>query len=220
MTSKLILATANHPLAEALARTDYDILEVDPQALYELSPSDFENREMIFDFTVMDTDSKIELLLNVENYTDAPIFSDTTINWGDYILKNTNGTTTCFAGAFYSPKDTIEVYSRDDHSFELMSKLLKEIGLEAKQVSSPGICFTYPRITSMIINEAYFAKDESLASDNALDTAMKFGVNYPHGPIEWSEKINPIFVYHVLNELYKVTEDNRYRVSKSLKINI
>ncbi|EQC43702.1 3-hydroxyacyl-CoA dehydrogenase family protein [Bacteriovorax sp. Seq25_V] len=220
MTSKLILATDNHPLAQALAGTDYDILEVDSQALYELSPNDFENREMILDFTVMDTDSKAELLLSIENYTDAPIFSDTTINWGDYLVKNISSLTTCFAGAFYSPNQTVEVSSRDDHSFELMTNFLKEIGLKSKRVEAPGICFTYPRIISMIINEAHFAKDENLATDESLDTAMKYGVNYPLGPIEWSEKIEPIFVYHVLTELYKVTEDSRYRVSKSLKLKI
>ena len=40
---------------------------------------------------------------------------------------------------------------------------------------------------------------------------MKFGVNYPCGPFEWISKSGPSWVLYLLDELYDVTRDPRYR---------
>ena len=46
-----------------------------------------------------------------------------------------------------------------------------------------------PRMLCRIINEAAFAITEDIASPQDIDTALKLGVNFPFGPIEWAEKI-------------------------------
>ncbi|MFL9481630.1 3-hydroxyacyl-CoA dehydrogenase family protein [Chitinophagaceae bacterium LWZ2-11] len=57
------------------------------------------------------------------------------------------------------------------------------------------------RIIAMIINEAYFGLGDKISSKQEIDTAMKFGTNYPLGPFEWSEKIGLEKVYHLLKAL-------------------
>jgi len=73
-----------------------------------------------------------------------------------------------------------------------------------------------PRIVCMIINEAYYALEENIASIADIDRAMKLGTNYPYGPLEWSKKIGIKNVYNLLNAVYKETQDERYKISSLL----
>ncbi len=74
-----------------------------------------------------------------------------------------------------------------------------------------------PRIVCSIINEAYFALQEDIASPEDIDLAMKLGTNYPYGPIEWGEKIGIGHVYTILAALQNDTHDDRYRIAPLLK---
>jgi 3-hydroxybutyryl-CoA dehydrogenase len=57
------------------------------------------------------------------------------------------------------------------------------------------------RVIAMVINEAYYALGEQISSKAEIDTAMKYGTNYPFGPFEWAEKIALRRVYELLNRL-------------------
>lgn len=61
------------------------------------------------------------------------------------------------------------------------------------------------------------AWEDGLAEKEAIDTAMKYGVNYPLGPFEWTEKIGPWTVFTLLIELYRTTGEARYRPAHSLE---
>lgn len=74
-----------------------------------------------------------------------------------------------------------------------------------------------PRIICMIINEAYFAIEENVASRVDIDLAMKLGTNYPFGPFEWCDKIGIKNVYELLNAVYNDTKDERYKICGLLK---
>ena len=63
----------------------------------------------------------------------------------------------------------------------------------------PG--FVSARIVAMIINEAYFAKDEGVSTEDEIDIAMKLGTNYPYGPFEWCKKIGIKRVYQLLQKI-------------------
>lgn len=63
----------------------------------------------------------------------------------------------------------------------------------------PG--FVGARVISMVINEAYFALEEDLASIRDIDLAMKNGTNYPYGPFEWVDKIGIHKIYELLTKL-------------------
>lgn len=68
--------------------------------------------------------------------------------------------------------------------------------------------FTTPRVVSMIINEAFFAFGEGVSTKEEIDTAMKLGTNYPHGPFEWCHIIGAGNIYMLLKKLYE--NDARY----------
>jgi 3-hydroxybutyryl-CoA dehydrogenase len=74
--------------------------------------------------------------------------------------------------------------------------------------------FIAPRILSMIINEAYFAKEQNVSTETEIDTAMKLGTNYPKGPFEWKEEIGISNIFLLLEKLSKL--DSRYNPSQLL----
>jgi len=70
------------------------------------------------------------------------------------------------------------------------------------------------RVIAMIINEAYFAWGDEVSSKQDIDTAMKLGTNYPHGPFEWSTIIGIRLIHQLLQQLAK--EDDRYTPAPAL----
>jgi 3-hydroxybutyryl-CoA dehydrogenase len=74
-----------------------------------------------------------------------------------------------------------------------------------------------PRVICMIINEAYFAIQEKIASREDIDLAMKLGTNYPFGPFEWCKRIGIKNVFELLSTVHKTTKDDRYQVCELLK---
>src|SRR5262249_16378002 len=49
--------------------------------------------------------------------------------------------------------------------------------------------YIFARILATIINEAAMLLDQGVASREDIDTAMRLGTNYPHGPVEWADRI-------------------------------
>lgn len=73
------------------------------------------------------------------------------------------------------------------------------------------------RILCMLINEAYDALYLNVASREDIDLAMKNGVNYPKGLLEWSEEIGIEKVLSVLQNLFDEYGEDRYRPNVLLK---
>lgn len=92
-------------------------------------------------------------------------------------------------------------------------------GITPIRTSIAGLGFTVPRTLAMIINEAYFALEEKVASASDIDRAMRYGVNYPKGPFEWGKGRERVII-ELLNELKKTTNDSRYEVSPQLEKSI
>jgi 3-hydroxybutyryl-CoA dehydrogenase len=110
------------------------------------------------------------------------------------------------APTIYSPKETIEVVKR------FFFSLGKEI-----EIVQDRIGMVFPRILCQVINEAAFAVTEDIATPQDIDIALKLGVQFPLGPIEWAEKIGLEQVYAVLTALYSDLQEERYRVAPLLK---
>jgi 3-hydroxybutyryl-CoA dehydrogenase len=90
---------------------------------------------------------------------------------------------------------------------ENIISIIEQTGKKINPVADePG--FVAARIVSMIVNEAYFALGDEVSSKSEIDTAMKLGTNYPHGPFEWAEKIGVQHIHLLLKKLN--TTDNRY----------
>jgi 3-hydroxybutyryl-CoA dehydrogenase len=75
----------------------------------------------------------------------------------------------------------------------------------------------FPRILSLIVNEAARALEEGVASAEEIDIAMRLGVNYPQGPLKWADQIGLDEVLAVLEGLQRETGDDRYRPAPLLK---
>ena len=74
----------------------------------------------------------------------------------------------------------------------------------------------FDRIISMLINEALDAAYWNIGSEEDIDTAMQFGVNYPKGLIAWGKEIGLENINAKLNELYSRYKEERYRPSPYL----
>ena len=88
--------------------------------------------------------------------------------------------------------------------------LVTVLGKEGAVVAD-GAGLVSARILAPIINEAAFALMEGVASAQDIDTAVRLGVNYPHGPLEWADLIGIDLVYRILRALHDEQGDDRYR---------
>ncbi len=105
------------------------------------------------------------------------------------------------------------IYEIASNDFSLSRKIFEMLQWQIIEVKDdPGLIAA--RVISMIINEAYFALQDNLSSEEEIDVAMKYGTNYPLGPFEWIEKIGPVNVYSLLQKL-SIT-DNRYEAAPLL----
>ncbi|HEV8045756.1 MAG TPA: 3-hydroxyacyl-CoA dehydrogenase NAD-binding domain-containing protein [Rubrobacter sp.] len=57
------------------------------------------------------------------------------------------------------------------------------------------------RVISCIVNEAFLAHSEGVATAEGIDQAMKLGANYPKGPFEWAEEIGAHSIVQTLDSL-------------------
>ncbi|MGQ3049216.1 MAG: 3-hydroxyacyl-CoA dehydrogenase NAD-binding domain-containing protein [Niveispirillum sp.] len=73
------------------------------------------------------------------------------------------------------------------------------------------------RTVAMLANEAYEAVLHGVSDEAGIDAAMRFGVNYPLGPIAWAKRIGPERIAAVIDAIFHLTHDPRYRVSLGLR---
>lgn len=73
------------------------------------------------------------------------------------------------------------------------------------------------RAVACLVNEAYNALQEGVAPAADIDTAMKLGVNYPHGPIAWGNRIGLARVEAVIDALFNWYHEERYRATPLLR---
>lgn len=69
------------------------------------------------------------------------------------------------------------------------------------------------RLIAMLVNEAADAIAHGICSAEAIDIAMRYGVNYPRGPMEWSEQVGLRVFARVLANLREHYGEERYRTS-------
>ncbi len=213
----MIIIEKNHPQYAAV-NTHYETKSID-EAL-----ASFESYDLIIDLSALRTKKKALLLKELAKTTKSQIISDLSLCWGDYIFRTCPHVIGALSMLFFSPTNAVEfainphVKMETEQITKHIKDFLAKLNIEAIAHQNLKLGFHYPRTIAMIINEAFFALEENLATPEAIDLAMKNGVNYPLGPIEWGKKIGLNHVVDLLNELHEVTEDSRYRVSKELKL--
>jgi 3-hydroxybutyryl-CoA dehydrogenase len=80
---------------------------------------------------------------------------------------------------------------------------------------SPG--FVAQRIVAMIVNVGCQIVQRGIATPADIDKAVKLGLGYPYGPLEWGDRIGPGRICSILERLQTFYGEPRYRVSPWLK---
>jgi 3-hydroxybutyryl-CoA dehydrogenase len=90
------------------------------------------------------------------------------------------------------------------------------LGLYAEWVDdAPGLVLG--RIVAQLVNEACFAVGEGVASPDDMDLGLQLGLNHPHGPIAWGERIGWDAVLARIDALWDDRHDDRYRAAPLLR---
>jgi len=128
-----------------------------------------------------------------------------------------------FVGASMLPpfQDTtlvelMKLDSTEAAAFASVESLFESIGFKLASVGDApaGVLV---RAVSCLVNEAYHALQEGVAPAADIDTAMKLGVNYPHGPIAWGQKIGLARVEAIMDALFNWFHEDRYRATPLLR---
>lgn len=101
-------------------------------------------------------------------------------------------------------------------SIERAQHLFTQLGFDLELVED-RVGLVMPRILAMLINEAAFAVMENVADPTDIDRAVKLGVNYPHGLLEWADYIGIERILRILDALYREYHDPRYRACPLLR---
>jgi len=215
MSKPLIIIDSDHFLFSKIDSKLYTVLDAESEDLMTDDLVDLPPRTIVFDLTIGSADEKRQLLECLED-EKAQVFSDLSTVWGEGFFENFRCLQGAFALGYESPKNCYEVYSPKNLS--VIQTFFENLKIKALSVSTPGMGFHFPRMLAQIINEAYFALDDGLATKADLDLALVHGVNYPRGPIEWSKGMGLRTTIYLLDELYSVTGDPRYRTSTKLRL--
>jgi len=98
----------------------------------------------------------------------------------------------------------------------VVTEFLSLAGKTAERIDDT-VAGVFPRTLAMIVNEAAFAVQESVASPEDIDTAMKLGTNYPKGPLAWCDEIGAAAIVAILDALAREYSPERYRPAALLR---
>lgn len=106
----------------------------------------------------------------------------------------------------YGKKTGIGFYNYHDEPKNPEPKKDKKVGQKV-----------FNRILTMLINEAADAVFMNVASVEDVDLAMKNGVNYPKGLLEWADELGLELVLNRMQSLQELYGEDRYRPNPLLK---
>ena len=103
-----------------------------------------------------------------------------------------------------------------DASADRAELFFRSLGKHVEWVEdAPGLVLG--RIVCQLVNEAAFALMEEIGSVEGVDTALRYGFNYPRGPLEWADTIELDQVLPTLDALYEELREERYRAAPLLR---
>ncbi len=94
--------------------------------------------------------------------------------------------------------------------------LFQAMGKKVTRIADlPGMVIL--RTLAMLANEAADLAHHGIAEPEAIDLAMRKGVNYPRGPLDWARKIGWLRILECLDHLARSYGEERYRCSLWLR---
>ncbi|HEX7528853.1 MAG TPA: 3-hydroxyacyl-CoA dehydrogenase NAD-binding domain-containing protein, partial [Thermoanaerobaculia bacterium] len=106
--------------------------------------------------------------------------------------------------------EVIRGIATSDETTEAVLALAKDLG------KTPLLCRDFPgfvanRILMPMLNEAFFAVHEGVATPEAVDGIMKLGMNHPMGPLTLADFIGLDTCLAILRVLHQGLGDDKYR---------
>nr|WP_317199469.1 3-hydroxyacyl-CoA dehydrogenase [uncultured Psychrobacter sp.] len=77
--------------------------------------------------------------------------------------------------------------------------------------------FVAQRVMAMVINLGCDMAQQGIATPEDIDNAVKLGLGYPFGPISWGDALGAERILLILERIYALTGDSRYRPSPWLQ---
>jgi len=77
--------------------------------------------------------------------------------------------------------------------------------------------FVAQRIIANVINVAADMAQQQIAAPADIDKAVKLGLGYPKGPLEWCDELGAEKILTILNNIHSLSGDPRYRPSPWLR---
>jgi 3-hydroxybutyryl-CoA dehydrogenase len=105
--------------------------------------------------------------------------------------------------------EVIKAYETSDETLKAALEWGKKIGKETIVVNEAP-AFAVNRVLCVMLNEAFFALGEGIASAADIDKGMVLGCNHPIGPLALSDLVGLETLLHVVNGLHKELGD-KYR---------
>jgi 3-hydroxybutyryl-CoA dehydrogenase len=106
--------------------------------------------------------------------------------------------------------EVIRGLDTDEETFNTVMQLSKALGKTPVEVNDyPG--FVSNRVLMPMINEAIYCVMEGVASKEAVDKVMKFGMNHPMGPLALADFIGLDVCLHIMEVLHRQLGDDKYR---------
>lgn len=106
-------------------------------------------------------------------------------------------------------------YQTSDETLEIAKAWGKKIGKEVIVVKEAP-AFVVNRILCLMLNEAFYALDEGLATAEDIDKGMVLGCNHPIGPLALADLVGLDTLLHIMEDLYKELGD-KYRPALMLR---
>lgn len=122
---------------------------------------------------------------------------------------------------FFSPVpvmrllEIIKGYQTSDETLEIAKEWGRKIGKEVIVVNEAP-AFAVNRLLCVMLNEAFFALAEGVASAEDLDKAMTLGCNHPMGPLALSDAVGLDTLLRIMDGLERELGD-KYRAAPLLR---
>lgn len=111
--------------------------------------------------------------------------------------------------------EIIRGYETSDETLEIAKEWGKKIGKEVIVVKEAP-AFAVNRLLCVMLNEAFYALEEGIATAEDIDKGMMLGCNHPIGPLALSDLIGNETLLRVMEGLHKELGD-KYRPAPLLK---
>jgi 3-hydroxybutyryl-CoA dehydrogenase len=186
--------------------------------------SDFKSCDLIIEAISEDTEAKKKLFAELNEHLAAnTIVASNTSSISITLLSAGSKAPDRFVGMhFFNPVPVmklVEIISglqTSEETAKRATEFAQSLGKTAIAVKdSPG--FAVNRLLIPMINEAFCALHEGIASAEEIDEAMKLGCNHPMGPLTLADFVGLDVTLNALEVLHRDFGDDKYRPSPLLR---